>query len=244
VYSVYIVDDESLFIKDFINSTPWLEYGFEVMGFHTNPKTAIEEIAGKKPDVVFCDLKMPGCDGIEVIRRLKDSGTDAEFIMLSAYGEFEATREFFRMNGLDYILKPLDRNNAGLVFDKISRKLADKYKQNPSVRFIPSQSKSFDDLVTYVTENFNKKHTLNDLNNMFNMNPSYICTLFTKHYESTLTMFVTHLRMREASRLILETYTPFKEISTYCGYPNYYHFCRLFKNHFGKSPTEHREAGG
>jgi YesN/AraC family two-component response regulator len=241
MYSIYIVDDENLVIKDLINSIPWLENGFEVIGFNTNPKTAIEEIIDKNPDAVFSDLKMPGCDGIELIRLLKENGTEAEFIMLSAYGEFEASCEFFRMDGLDYILKPLNQDNAGFVLEKLSRKLASKNNKTPSVQFVPSQSKSFDDIVKYVVENFDKKHSLNALSNRFNMHPTYICDLFSKHYQSTLTLFVTNLRMREASRLILKTDTPLKEISSFCGYTNYHHFCKVFKAHFSKSPTEYRE---
>jgi YesN/AraC family two-component response regulator len=187
---------------------------------------------------------MPACDGIELIRRVKENEVDTEFIMLSAYEDFKASREFFLMGGIDYILKPLDRNNAALILEKLSRKLASKDNKTPSVQFVPSQSKGFDDVVTYVTENFNKKHTLKDLSDRFNLNPTYICDLFSKQYESTLTIFVTNLRMKEASRLILRSDTPLKEIALFCGYPNYHHFCKVFKTHFDKSPSQHREDGG
>jgi len=43
--------------------------------------------------------------------------------------------------------------------------------------------------------------------------------------------------------LILEGSMPLKQIAVYCGYQNYYHFCRVFKMHFGKSPSQHREDG-
>jgi YesN/AraC family two-component response regulator len=243
MYGIYIVDDEKLVVNDLINSIPWLENGFEVIGSNTNALTAITEITAKKPDVVCSDLKMPACDGIELIRRIKENGVDTEFVMLSAYEDFKASREFFLMGGIDYILKPLDINNAALILEKLSRKLASKNNQSPTVQFVPSQSKSFDDIVTYVTSNFSSKHTLKDLSEKFNMNQTYICDLFSKQYDSTLTIFVTNLRMKEADRLILETDTPFKEIALFCGYPNYYHFCKVFKTHFGRSPSQHRGGG-
>jgi len=244
MYGIYIVDDEKMVIDDLISTVAWLENGFNVIGFNIESEIAITEIIDKKPDAVFCDLKMPGCDGIEMIKRIKENGVNTEFIMLSAYAEFEASREFFLMGGLDYILKPLDQDNAGLVLEKISRKIADKHNQIPSVQFVPSQSINFDDLIRYVTENFNKRHTLNALSEKFNMNPTYICDLFSKHYESTFKIFITNLRMKEASRLILDTDTPLKEIAVFCGYSNYYYFCKVFKEHFSKSPTEHREDEG
>lgn len=80
----------------------------------------------KKPDVVFSDLKMPGFDGIELITRAKEKGVDAEFIILSAFKEFEACRKLYRMGGFDYIFKPLNQDDAALVLEKLIRKLAIK----------------------------------------------------------------------------------------------------------------------
>ena len=244
MYGVYIVDDECLVVQDLISSIPWLENGFVVVGSNTNPLTALAEITEKKPDVVFSDLKMPVYDGIELIRRAKEHHVDAEFILLSGYEEFAACREFLRMGGFDYILKPLDRDDAALVLEKLSRKLASKHHKTPRVQFTPSPSSGFDDLVTYITENFNKKHTLEELSSRYNMNPTYICDLFSKQYDSTLIIFITNLRMKEASRLILGADTPLKEISVFCGYPNYHRFCKVFKAYFGKSPSQYREDKG
>jgi YesN/AraC family two-component response regulator len=242
MYGVYIVDDESIVVEDLITSIPWLENGFEVIGFNINPKTALAEIIDLQPDAVFCDLKMPGCGGIELMRQIRENGVDTEFIMLSAYGEFEASRSFFLMDGFDYILKPLDQYSAGLVLEKISRKLAAKNNWKPSVQFVPSQSVHFDDLVAYITANFNKRHSLKSLSGLFHLSPTYICDLFAKNYESTLTIFITSIRMREAGRLILEKDVPLKEISSFCGYPNYYHFCKVFRAHYGMAPSSYRDS--
>jgi len=244
MYGIYIVDDEKLVVDDLINSMPWLENGFEVVGSNTNSVTAIAEIIDIKPDVVFADLKMPACDGIELIKRIKENEVDTEFIILSAYEDFKASREFFLMGGFDYINKPLDKINAALILEKLSRKLASKNNKIPTIQFAPSQSSKFDDLVNYVTANFNKKQTLKDLSEKFSMSPTYICDLFSKHYNSTLIIFITNLRMNEAARLILETVTPLKEIAIFCGYSKYFHFCKVFKTHFGKSPSQYREEGG
>ena len=242
MFSVYIVDDEKLVADDLIASIPWLENGFEVIGHNTNPLAAIAEIAGRKPDIVFTDLKMPACDGIELIRRCRENGVDAGFVILSAYEDFQASREFFRLGGIDYITKPLDQDQAGFVLEQLSRRMAGMNKQAPAARFTPSHSKGFDDVVAYVTSNFSRKHTLKDLSDRFNVNPTYICDLFAKHFQSTLIIFVTNLRMTEASRLISETDTPLKEIAIFCGYPDYYYFCKVFKSHFGRSPSRHREG--
>ena len=241
MYGVYIVDDEKRAVNDLVTSIPWLEHGFEVVGQNTDPKAALSEIVAIKPDVVICDLKMPVWDGNELIKRIKESGITAEYIMLSAYAEFEASREFFLMDGFDYILKPLDRDDAALVLEKLSRKIAAKQNQTPTVRFVPSLSKSFDRLVAYVSENYCEKNTLGELSESFSISQTHICSLFAKHYGSTLTIFVTNLRMEEARKLVSQTDTPLKIVSTLCGYTNYQHFCRVFKGHYGTPPSTYRE---
>jgi len=244
MYTVYIVDDEKLVVDDLINSMPWLENGFEVIGSNANSITAIKEITELKPDVVFTDLKMPACDGIGLIKRVKENEVDTEFIILSAYEDFKASRESFQMGVFDYIKKPLDKINAALVLEQLSRKLVSKSNKTPTIQFVPSKSSGFDNLVNYVTENFNTKQTLKDLSAKFNISQTYICDLFSKHYNSTLIIFITNLRMKEAARLILETDSPLKEIAIYCGYTKYYHFCKVFKTHFGKSPSQFRDLPG
>lgn len=240
MYGIYIVDDEILIVNDLINKTPWLENGFKVIGSNTNAITAINEIIAMKPDVVFSDLRMPACNGIELIRRVQDNGINTEFVILSAYEDFQASREFFLMGGIDYILKPLDQEKAAVTLEKVSRKLAKKYNQTPTIQFVSSHSKGFDDVVQYIMKNFNKRHTLKDLSERFNISAAYICELFAKHYESSLIIFLNDIRMNEARRLILETDTPLKEIAIFCGYQKYHYFCRVFKTHFGKSPSQLR----
>jgi YesN/AraC family two-component response regulator len=224
-----------------IETVSWEENGFEVVGSDTNPAYAIDQILQLTPDLVFCDLKMPEIDGVNLVRRLREAGFDGEFVMLSAYAEFDATRDFFRMDGFDYLLKPLDSQEADMVLEKISRKLVNKKNAAPTLTFTPSTSKGFDDLVGYVTENFNKKHTLKSLASQFGLSESYICNLFSKHYNSTLRIFITDVRMRYAAQQISCLDQSLKKIAVECGYSDYFYFCRVFKTYFGMPPSEYRE---
>ncbi len=241
MYGVYIVDDERLIINHIVDVMAWQENGFEVVGTHTNPITALDEIFALKPHVVFCDLKMPGMDGITLMQRLRATQMDCELVMLSAFGEFEASRSFFLMDGFDYLLKPLKVQEAEIVLEKLSRKLSEKEDRHPTTTFCQTQMPVFDELVAYVTENFNKKLSLDKLSARFNISTSYICTLFSKYYASTLTIFVTNLRMKEAAGLIANTDMPFKEVAVSCGYTDYFYFCRVFKGYHDASPTEYRQ---
>lgn len=209
-----------------------------MVGCNSNPATAIEQIAGLCPDVVFSDLKMPAMDGIEMIRQLKERELGCEFVMLSAFGTFEDSRAFFLLEGFDYILKPLQQAEIQIILERLAARLAKKKGEAalPEVTATPA----FAELIAYVSTNFNNKLTLEKLGKRFNLSANYICNLFAKHYNSTLTRFTTELRMREAVRLMNETPKAYKEIAIDCGYTDYYYFCKVFKEYYGTSPTQYK----
>lgn len=224
-----------------MQSIPWMDNGFEVIGSNTDPETALDEIQKLNPDVVFSDLKMPNMDGTTLIKVLRERGMSCEFIMLSAFSSFEDARSFFLMQGFDYLLKPLQQSEAEIVLERLSRKLSEKQKLVPTITFSSTNSKSFDDLVCYVMANYAKRITLESLSNQFHISANYICSLFAKYYNSSLTVFLTSLRMKEAARLIAETDKSFKEIAILCGYPDYFYFCKIFKRHFNITPSQYKD---
>ncbi|MCR5278971.1 MAG: response regulator, partial [Lachnospiraceae bacterium] len=124
MYKVYLVDDDGLILEEMATTVAWLDNGFEVAGSNTNPLKAIDEIRTLSPDVIFCDLKMPVMDGNEFIRQLREDGVNAEFVMVSAYNDFENVRTFFKQTGFDYILKPIDQEEIQPVLERLSEKLS------------------------------------------------------------------------------------------------------------------------
>ncbi len=241
MYSVYIVDDEWMIVDNLINGMPWKENGFEVVGSQTNPFDAIAEICEKKPDIVLCDLKMPGIDGIKLISEVKYRDADCEFVILSAHAEFDATRDFYRMGGFDYLLKPLNIQDAELLLEKLSRKLSGKLGNHSAPMLKKTNMPAFDHMVEYIAQNYDKRHTLEQLSTQFNISQSHICGLFSKHYATSLTAFLTDIRMKEAARLITKTQKTIKDVALECGYSDYFYFFRVFKNYWGASPTEYRQ---
>lgn len=243
MYRVYLVDDEKLILEELVEMVPWLDNGFEVAGSNNNPLKAIEEIKKLRPDTIFTDLKMPVMDGIELVRKLKSEGIEAEFIMLSAYNDFESVRSFFQESGFDYILKPVNNEEIEIVLERLTAKLS---KIKP--QYAPEDSgdaltdnPNFNRLILYINEHFAEKITLESLSRDFGFSKNYICRLFQKNVNKSLNLYLTDIRLENAQKLLKDKTVLIKEVASRSGYPDYYHFSRVFKEKYGLSPKEMRE---
>lgn len=242
---VYALDDDAMILRQITNDVPWLEFGAEIIGSNVNPRAALEEIEALAPDVVFCDLKMPGIDGLELMRRAKEAGAGAEWVMLSAFGSFEDSRTFFLQGGLDYILKPLNIEEIQLVMQKLTCKRAGGQPPAPPgpSRYAPVGVEPFDEMIAYIQENYTEKFTLEKMSHQFHLSAGYICNLFAKHYATTFISFVTDVRMHRAAALVREGVMPLKEVALACGYASYFYFCKQFKAYYGCAPSIWRDNG-
>lgn len=240
MFSIYLVDDDPLILKNLSGKSIWQECGFEVVGACQSPYDALREILHGRPDAVMCDLKMPGMDGVALMTQAKSQGVDSAFIMLSAYASFEDSRDFYNNQGFDYLLKPVDEMDLQITLERLARRLLKK--SGPMAEEMVELGSSIDAIMNHIRRHYTQKITLNQLAELFHLNPNYICNLFVKHYGETFTSIITSLRMNEAVRLMQNTNKPLKAIATDCGYSNYFYFCRVFKEHYGCTPGDYQLA--
>ncbi|MBT6340762.1 MAG: response regulator, partial [Desulfobacula sp.] len=103
---ILVIDDEkptlSMF-KLFLNA-----YGYEVYIAEDGVKglALFDEIS---PEIVFTDIKMPGIDGLEVLRRIRKTGKPSEVIIITGHGDMEKAVEALDLNASDFINKPVER---------------------------------------------------------------------------------------------------------------------------------------
>lgn len=74
----------------------------------TNGSDALALLDEKPTDVVILDVKMPGMDGVEVLRRIKQKHPLVEVIMLTGHGSVESAVEGLKLGAFDYVMKPMD----------------------------------------------------------------------------------------------------------------------------------------
>ena len=61
-------------------------------------------------DVIFCDIKMPGMDGMELLDKIMEEGVDSPMVMISGHGDIDTAVECIKKGAFDFIQKPLDLN--------------------------------------------------------------------------------------------------------------------------------------
>lgn len=107
---VIIADDEQ-HIRHLINGLiEWEEYGLEVVGFAHDGDSALEMCERILPDFLITDIRMPGVNGIDLIKELYDKLPDIKVIIITGYSYFSYARQALRYNVVDYLLKPIQKD--------------------------------------------------------------------------------------------------------------------------------------
>jgi two-component system nitrogen regulation response regulator NtrX len=105
--TILVVDDEKS-VRDSLKMI--LEYEKYAVIFADNGTNALLALKETPVDAVLLDIKMPGMDGIDVLRQIKSLQNDLPVIMISGHGTFETAVEATKIGAFDYLPKPLDRD--------------------------------------------------------------------------------------------------------------------------------------
>ena len=108
MYRILIADDEKI-VLDGIKFI--IDKNFKDIEYETarSGREAIEKTDSFKPDIVLMDIRMPGINGIEAIKKIKFRYDNIHFIIISAYEQFEFAKEAVNLGVIDYILKPINK---------------------------------------------------------------------------------------------------------------------------------------
>ena len=114
-----LADDEALALDELaylLRDFPEIE----IVGTARNGMEAVEQIESLEPDLVFLDVQMPGLDGLGVINKLKaDKAPMPVFVLCTAYEQYAL--EAFRLEALDYLLKPVERARLAVTIERVRR---------------------------------------------------------------------------------------------------------------------------
>lgn len=106
MYSVLFVDDEERALEAIRDSIPWETWNTQVVGWCTDPISALQVLVNEHVDILITDIKKPVMNGLELVKQAKSMYPAIECIILSGYGEFEFAQSAIESGVRGYLLKP------------------------------------------------------------------------------------------------------------------------------------------
>ncbi len=112
---LFVDDEESIRL---LYKEEFEENGYEVI-LASNGEAALEKFAQTSPDLIVIDIKMPGMDGLEVLKKIREQSKDVPVILCTAYGEYKQNLETWASD--EYVVKSA---NLESLFNKVEELLA------------------------------------------------------------------------------------------------------------------------
>lgn len=110
MWTMIIADDEPLITRGIQKMIDWKALGVEIIGSCEDGSSALVEITKKRPDIAILDVSMPGKTGLDILRELKCMESPTKVIFISGFQEFEYAVEALRLGAVNYLIKPVNRN--------------------------------------------------------------------------------------------------------------------------------------
>jgi two-component system response regulator YesN len=219
VYNVLLVDDERIIREGLAGKVPWSRYGLALCAQAADGEKGLGKIRSEDIHVVITDIKMPGIDGLELIRRARQIKPDIRFIVLSGYDEFEFAQTAMQYGVRHYLLKPTKMQEIDKILKEVCADLArmeekrsfvEKIKQNMKRNLPLIKEQFFRDLIMH------KMYTSREMSSylsFFGISPESVRTvtllLFApagqQSFERLLTLQLISQRCLENRGLLLTT---------------------------------------
>ncbi|MBW1855923.1 MAG: sigma-54-dependent Fis family transcriptional regulator [Deltaproteobacteria bacterium] len=153
---ILIVDDDKTLSRSLVD---WFESENHHVCSVTSGEEAVVTIEQDSFDIIISDLKMPGIDGLEVLRHAKRAQPTAEVIIMTGYGTVETAVNAMKTGAYDYIVKPFAPEELDLIVKKIVEHqslireniiLREQLKERQSFESIVGKSNKMQDLFTLI----------------------------------------------------------------------------------------------
>lgn len=119
---VIIADDETHICKLIQALVDWEELSMKVEGVAGNGLEALDMIEQFQPDILITDIRMPGCNGLELIEKARSKRPGLEIIIISGYAHFEYAQTAMKYGVCEYLLKPINQSELTETLIRLQKK--------------------------------------------------------------------------------------------------------------------------
>jgi DNA-binding NtrC family response regulator len=155
---ILIVDDELIMRESLAG---WLERDGHAVQTAASGEEALEKVKETQFDIFLVDIKMEGMNGLDVLRCVKETDPDADVVMITAYGSIPSAIEAMKDGAYDYMLKPFDPNELGVLIEKIIQHqeqareniyLKEQYKERTRFESMIGQSRPMQEIFDLIRD--------------------------------------------------------------------------------------------
>jgi two-component system response regulator YesN len=151
VYNVLLVDDERIIREGLARTVPWRRYGLHLFGEAADGSEGLQKIRENDIHIVITDIKMPGSDGLELIREASRIKPALRFVVLSGYDEFEFAQQAMQHGVRYYLLKPTKMQEIDRILKELTRELS---REEEEQRFVQTTRQAMQKSLPLIKEQF------------------------------------------------------------------------------------------
>ena len=232
--NLLIADDENLELK-VLEKTIKKHFVDELEIFASSNGRKASQICDEvKPDIALLDIEMPGMNGIELAKYIKEKYANCIIIFITAYDRFDYAIEAMHIKAFDYLLKPWKEERLCELIDTAIENVRSMQKTDGIVH---SQK---DVIKDYIERNYKKDISAKDVAGILGYSDVYFSKVFKQLFDDNFINYLTKIRIDRAKVLLKDVSFNIKEVGKSVGYADSNYFTKVFKRSIGMSPSEYR----
>lgn len=232
--NLLIADDENLELK-VLEKTVKKHFVDELEIFASSNGRKASQICDEvKPDIALLDIEMPGMNGIELAKYIKEKYAECIIIFITAYDRFDYAIEAMHIKAFDYLLKPWKEER---LCELINTAIENVRSMQKTDGIVHSQK---DIIKDYIDRNYKKDISAKDVAGILGYSDVYFSKVFKQLFDDNFINYLTKIRIDRAKLLLKDISFNIKEVGKSVGYADSNYFTKVFKRSIGMSPSEYR----
>ncbi len=256
--NLLIVDDEVVAVRGMLDGIDKEACGIEKIWTAYNAENALNILNTQKIDIMLCDIEMPGANGIELLRKVRQDKKEIACIFLTCHAKFEYAQEAIALGCKGYILKPAPYDEITNKIKSVKEEISGSRKRESLARYhiseeelegLPERNKDAHsvkeivaDVEEYITSHISDSELMvSDIADKLFLNKDYVNRVFKREKGVSVSQFLIQERMKLAGLLLEDSKIDVNLVAEKVGYSNYPYFSSSFKRYYGCSPSQYQK---
>lgn len=211
-------------------------------------------------DVVFLDIEMPGLDGIDAAKKIKEWKNSCMIVFLTAFANFQYAKEAVSIGACEYLVKPVAPEELKQVIEKCRQKLGLEEKQCSSLTELERKKLAektignkeaagaltgraamiMAEVKEYIDLHYMEDLSIDLLAEKFGISVNYLNRIFRNGCGMAVKEYLIHIRVEQAKEYLKKPVLTIRNVGQMVGYEDPNYFTRIFKKKTGMTPAEFR----